>query len=49
MNVSNGLEVEEIIANEPARLEPIFVAEMHPWCLLFDSNRGRSSITKRDG
>jgi len=27
---SNELEVEEIIANEPATLEQIFVAEMHP-------------------
>lgn len=33
---SNELEVEEIIANEPATLEQIFVAEMHPMYLLFD-------------
>jgi hypothetical protein len=32
---SNELEVEEIIANEPATLEQIFVAEMHPEYLLF--------------
>jgi deoxycytidylate deaminase len=30
LNVSNELEVEEIIANGPATLEQIFVAEMHP-------------------
>jgi len=46
LNVSNELEVEEIIANEPATLEQIFVAEMHLEYLLFDSNRGRSLITK---
>ncbi|MGA8621204.1 MAG: hypothetical protein WB660_22105 [Candidatus Sulfotelmatobacter sp.] len=49
MNASNELEVEEIIANEPATLELIFVAEIHRWYLLFDSNRGRALITKSDG
>lgn len=39
---SNELEVEEIIANEPATLEQIFVAEMHPCICCFGSNRGRS-------
>jgi hypothetical protein len=42
-------KVEEIIANEPATLEQIFVAEIHPWYLLFDSNRGRSLINKSNG
>jgi uncharacterized protein YciI len=46
LNVSNELEVEEIIANEPATLEQIFVAEIHPCYLLVDSNRGRPFITK---
>jgi hypothetical protein len=36
LNVSNELEVEEIIANEPATLEQIFVAEAHRWYLLFE-------------
>jgi hypothetical protein len=49
VNVSNELEVEEIIVNDSATLEQIFVAEIHPWYLLFDSNRGCSLIKKTKG
>jgi hypothetical protein len=43
---SNELEIEEIIANEPATLEQIFEAGMHPSICCSTSNRRRLVITK---
>jgi uncharacterized protein YciI len=42
VSVSSDEDLREILASEPAIGEGIFVAETHPWYLLFDAKRGRS-------
>jgi uncharacterized protein YciI len=42
VSVSSEEDLREILASEPATREGIFVAETHPWYLLFDAKRGRS-------
>ena len=44
LRVANEAEAHVIVANEPATLQQIFVAEIHPWYLTFDENEGRSLL-----
>jgi uncharacterized protein YciI len=48
LSVDNEAEAHEIIAREPATLDQIFVAEIHPWYLSFDANQGRSLFNRRN-
>lgn len=42
LNVSSKAEADQILAQEPATLEHIFIAESHPWYLTFDASQQRS-------
>lgn len=47
LSVSNADEVRQILANEPATREQIFVAEAHPWYLTFDTTQNRSLFQEK--
>lgn len=40
VKVASDSELRELIAREPATLDQIFVAEVHPWHLSFNADRG---------
>ena len=42
INVSNVLEAQEIVVKDPAVVNKLFQASLHPWLTLFDSRAGIS-------